>query len=191
VRARAVQALGTRKDPALAGTYQQLLNDESYRVIRVAAEALGQTKSESSYDSLMKLVETPSWRDNISIAGLAGLAALGDKRALDVALKYAAVGNSASIRAASMNILATLGKNDPRVFPILSETLLKSASPYNAALFEASARALVELGDQRGLEVFEQAGQKVSLERVKSRLQQLTQQLKQKRAPVTSVSPDR
>jgi hypothetical protein len=139
----------------------------------------------------MKLVETPSWRDNISIAGLAGLAALGDKRALDVALKYAAVGNSASIRAASMNILATLGKNDPRVFPILSETLLKSASPYNAALFEASARALVELGDQRGLEVFEQAGQKVSLERVKSRLQQLTQQLKQKRAPVTSVSPDR
>jgi phosphoserine phosphatase len=77
------------------------------------------------------------------------------------------------------------------VFPILSETLLKSASPYNAALFEASARALVELGDQRGLEVFEQAGQKVSLERVKSRLQQLTQQLKQKGAPVTSVSPDR
>jgi aminopeptidase N len=191
VRARAVQALGTRKDPALAGMYQQLLNDESYRVIRLAAEALGQTKSESAYDSLMKLVETPSWRDNISTAGLAGLAALGDKRALDVALKHAAVGNSAQVRAASISLLATLGKNDSRVFPILSETLLKSASPYNAALFEASARALVELGDQRGLEVFEQAGQKVSLERVKSRLQQLTQQLKQKGAPVTSVSPDR
>jgi aminopeptidase N len=191
VRVRAVQALGTRKDPTLAGMYQQLLNDESYRVIRVAAEALGQTKSESSYDSLMKLVETPSWRDNISTAGLAGLAALGDKRALDVALKYAAVGNSAQVRAASINVLAMLGKNDSRVFPILSETLLKSASPYNAALFEASARALVELGDQRGLEIFEKAGQKVSLERVKSRLQQLTQQLKQKAAPVTSVRPDR
>jgi HEAT repeat protein len=189
VRARAVQALGTRKDPALANTYQQLLNDESYRVIRVAAEALGQTKSESGYDSLMKLVETSSWRDNIRSSGLAGLAALGDKRSLDVALKYSATGNSAQIRAASINILAAIGKNDPRVFPVISETLLKSASPYNAALFEASARALVELGDQRGLEVFQQAGQKVSKERAKSHLQQLTQQLKQKAQPATSNTP--
>ena len=189
VRVRAVQALGTRKDPALASMYQQLLNDESYRVIRVAAEALGQTKSESAYNPLMKLVETSSWRDNISTAGFAGLAALGDKRALDVALKYSAAGNSAQIRAASISILATLGKNDPRVFPIISETLLKSASPYNATLFEASARALVELGDQRGLEVLEQAGQKVSIERVKSRLQQLTQQLKQK-TTVTTITPN-
>ncbi len=189
VRARAVQALGTRKDPALASTYQQLLSDESYRVIRAAAEALGQTKSESGYDSLMKLVETSSWRDNIRASGLAGLAALGDKRSLDVALKYSAIGNSAQIRGASINILAAIGKNDPRVFPLISETLLKSASPYNAALFEASARALVELGDQRGLEVFEQAGQKVSSERVRSLLQQLTQQLKQKASPATSKTP--
>lgn len=189
VRTRAVQALGTRKDPALAGTFQQLLNDESYRVIRVAAEALGQTKSESGYEPLMKLVETESWRDNIRAAGLAGFAALGDARSLDVALKYAAPGNSNLIRAGAIYILASLGKNDARVFPIISETLLKSASPYNAALFEASARALVELGDQRGLEVLEQAGQRVSIERVKSHLKELTQQLKQKAPSATSKTP--
>jgi HEAT repeat protein len=186
VRARAVRALGARKDPALANIYQQLLNDESYRVIRAAAEALGQTKSESSYESLMKLIDTPSWRDTIRASGLAGLAALGDKRALDVALKYAATGNSTQIRTSSINILATVGKNDPRVFPVISETFLKSASPFNFGLFNASGRALVELGDQRALAVFEQAGQKVSDERAKSMLQQLTQQLKQKTEPATS-----
>ncbi len=47
VRARAIQALGARKDPTLASTYQQLLGDESYSVIRAAAEALGQTKTTS------------------------------------------------------------------------------------------------------------------------------------------------
>src|SRR5262249_30234529 len=69
VRVRAIRALGTRKDPTLASTYEQLLGDESYRVIRAAAEALGQTKSESGYEPLMKLVETPSWRENIRVAG--------------------------------------------------------------------------------------------------------------------------
>lgn len=189
VRARAVQALGSRKDPALANTFQQLLNDKSYRVIRVAAEALGQTKSESSYESLMKLIDTSSWRDNIRASGLAGLAALGDKRSVDVALKYSASGNSAQIRAASIRVLAAAGKNDLRVFPVISETLLKSASPYNGALFEASARALVELGDQRGLEVFKQAGKKVANERAKSHLHELTEQLKKKAEPATSKTP--
>ena len=80
VRARAIQALGARKDPTLAALYQEALGDESYGVIRAAAEALGQTKSPSGFDSLVKLLDTPSWRDNIRIAGLSGLAALGDKR---------------------------------------------------------------------------------------------------------------
>jgi len=189
VRARAVRVLGARKDPALANIYQQLLNDESYRVIRAAAEVLGQTKSESSYESLVKLVDTPSWRDTIRASGLAGLAALGDKRALDVALKYAATGNSRQIRTVSINMLAAMGKNDPRVFPVISEAFLKSASPLNLTLFNTSGRALVELGDQRALAVFEQAGQKVSDERAKSTLQQLTQQLKQKTEPATSKTP--
>jgi aminopeptidase N len=189
VRARAIQALGMRKDPALADTFQRLLSDESYAVIRASAEALGRTKSVSGYDSLMKLLDTPSWRDNIRVAGLNGLAALGDQRSLDGALKYSASGNPAQMRAAAITVLGAVGKNDPRVFPLISEALLKSVSPFNAMLFGASGRALVELGDQRGVEVFEQAGQKLSSPRARPLLEQLMQQLKQKAQPVTSKTP--
>jgi len=189
VRARAIQALGALKDPSLADVFQQSLGDESYAVTRAAAEALGQTKNAASYDALMKLLETSSWRDNIRVAGLNGLAALGDKRSLDIALKYSSSGSSGQVRAAAITVLAAVGKDDPRVFPLISEALLNSAAPFNAALFGASGRALVELGDQRGVEVFEHAAEKLSSPRARPLLQQLLQQLKQKAQPATPKNP--
>jgi HEAT repeat protein len=137
----------------------------------------------------MKLLDTSSWRGNIRVAGLNGLAALGDKRALDVGLKYSASGNPAQVRAAAIMVLAAVGKDDVRVFPIVSEVFLKAASPLNIALLGASGRALVELGDERGVELFEQASQKVSSPRAKPLLQQLEQQLKQKTQAATPKSP--
>jgi aminopeptidase N len=180
VRARAIQSLRVRKDPILATIYQEALGDESYAVIRAAAEALGQTKNAAAYESLIKLLDTSSWRDNIRVAGLNGLAALSDPRSLDSALKYSANGNPAQVQAAAMTVLGAVGKDDPRVFPLISETLLKSVAPFNAALFGASGRALVALGDQRGLEVFEQVSKKLTSPRAIPLLQQLVQQLKQK-----------
>ncbi len=118
-----------------------------------------------------------------------GLATLGDKRSLETALKYSASGNSGQIRAAAITILAAVGKDDPRVFPLVSEALLKSASPFNAALFGASGRALVQLGDQRGVEVLEQASQKLNSQRARPLLQQLLQQLKQKAQTTTPKTP--
>jgi phage portal protein BeeE len=63
---------------------------------------------------------------------------------------------------------------------IFTEALLKSVSPFNAALFGASGRALMELGDQRGVKVFEQASKKLTSPRAIPLLQQLEQQLKEK-----------
>ena len=189
VRARAIQALGALKDATSVTTYQDALDDESYGVIRAAAEALGQTKSSSGYDSLMKLLDTSSWRDNLRVAGLNGLAALGDSRSLDIALKYSASGNSGQVQAAAITVLAAVGKNDPRVFPLISEALLKSVSPFNAALFGASGRALVELGDPRGVEVLEQANQKLISPRARPLLQQLVEQLKQKTQAAAPKTP--
>jgi aminopeptidase N len=189
VRARAIQALGARKDPTLANTFVHVLTDESYGVIRAAAEALAQTKSTSAYDSLVKLIDTPSWRENIRVSGLMGLAGIGDKRSLDIALKYSASGNPPQVRAAAITLLAAVGKDDPRVFPIVSETLLKSVSPFNPALFGASGRALVELGDQRGLEILEQASKKLASPRALPQLQQLIDQLKQKPQAAAPKTP--
>jgi len=104
VRTRAITSLAATKDPTFADAYQQLLNDQSYAVIRAAAVALGQAKSPSAYDSLIKLIDTPSWRDTIRASALSGLAALGDKRALDLGLKYYGAGNRTAVRSAAATL---------------------------------------------------------------------------------------
>jgi aminopeptidase N len=156
VRAQAVKSLAATKDPTLVNTYQQILNDQSYAVIRAAAPALGQTKSSAAYDSLIKLIDAPSWRDTIRASALNGLAALGDSRALDLGLKYYQAGNPAAVRAAALAVLGAAGKDDARVFPILSATLTDAVEKRNFALFFSAAEALVSLGDDRGLAVFQE-----------------------------------
>jgi aminopeptidase N len=180
VRARAIRTLGALKDPSLVGTFQNSLSDQSYGVIRAAAEALGLTKDPGAYESLAKLLDTPSWRDNLRVAGLNGLATLGDKRSLEAGIQYAVTGNRANVRAAAIGILGTAGKGDPRAFPLISDALLKSAAPLNFTLLAAAGRALLDLGDPRGVEVLEQAIAKLSSTRSKILLQQLAEMLKQK-----------
>ncbi|HMJ26767.1 MAG TPA: M1 family aminopeptidase [Pyrinomonadaceae bacterium] len=155
VRARAVTSLAAIKDPALAETYQRLLNDQSYAVIKAAALALGQSKTAGAYDSLARLIEAPSWRDTIRASALSGFAALGDKRALELGLKYYAVGNRPAVRAAALSVLGSAGKDDPRVFPILSTVLTEAADKRNSPLFFGAAEAIVALGDERGLSLFQ------------------------------------
>lgn len=155
VRARALTSLGESKDPALAGVYRSHLNDQSYAVIRVAALALGQTGSPDAYEALLKLTELPSWRDSIKVSALGGLAALGDKRAVDLAFRSAAVGNRSQVRGAALRLLGAVGKDDPRVFPMVSETIGSALDKADFGLTGASAEALVALGDARGLVVFD------------------------------------
>lgn len=152
VRARAVNSLAALKDPSLAATFQTLLNDQSYAVIRASATALGQTKSPVAYDALRKIVDTPSWRDTIRASALSGLGALGDKRALDLALTYAVVRYPGSPRrGAAVSLLGAVGKDDPRTLPILSDTLKEAIELRNFNLMTATGDALVALGDERGL----------------------------------------
>jgi len=155
VRARAVSSLAATRDPNLAHVYQRLLEDQSYAVIRAAATALGQTKDAAAYDALTKLVDVPSWRETICASALTGLAALQDPRALDLALKYSAPGNQASVRAAAISLLAAVGKTDPRTFSTISDVLKEASAGRNIPLFSAGAEALIAVGDQRGLPILE------------------------------------
>jgi aminopeptidase N len=86
VRARAITSLAASKEPQLASVYQEFLRDPSYVVIRAASLALGQTKGPTAFDSLVKLIDEPSWHNTIRVSALSGLTELGDKRALEVAL---------------------------------------------------------------------------------------------------------
>jgi aminopeptidase N len=151
VRAQAVKSLAATKDASVADTYQQLLNDKSYAVIRAAAPALGQTKSPTAYDALIKIVDAPSWRDNIRASALNGLAALADKRAAELGFKYFASENPSGVRAAAIGLLGATGKDDPRTFPLISGALAETIERRSFSLFAGQAEALVTLGDERGL----------------------------------------
>jgi len=150
-----VTSLAAMKDPSLADTYAQLLNDRSYAVIRAAAPALGQTQSSTAYESLTKLVEVPSWRDTIRASGLSGLAALGDARALDLGFKYFAAPNQTAVRVAALNLLGATGKDDQRTLATLTAALNEGVDRRNFAVMNAAAEALVSLGDERALATFQ------------------------------------
>ena len=162
VRARAIKSLAETKDPSLADTYAKLLNDQSYGVILSAAPALGQTKSPQAYDALLKLIDQPSWRDIIRTGGLDGLAALSDKRAMELGFKYSGAPNYSSVRASALTLLGNTGKDDPRTLGTLTAALNDGIERTNFSLISAAANALVALGDARGMGVFDEALKKDS-----------------------------
>ena len=183
VRASAVGALAKSKDPELAGVYLPLLNDQSYGVIRAAALALGDSKAASAYDALTKLIAAPSWRDQVRASALTGLANLGDKRALEVAFRYAEGGNDPQVRGAAITLLAAVGRDDPRTFPAITKALLWSAETLNFPVGNAAGEALVKLGDPRGIEVIEQAIKKVNSPQIQGFIRQFQQRLQQALKP--------
>jgi aminopeptidase N len=164
VRARAVRSLAATKDPNLAGTYAQLLNDQSYGVIQRAALALGQTKDKTAYDLLTKLAGQKSWRNNVLASSLDGLAALEDKRALDLGFKYFPAGNELNVRLSALSVLAAVGKDDPRTYPVISAALTESIERrLTGPLVGGEAEAIVMLGDERGLALFQQLAKQPGL----------------------------
>lgn len=157
VRASAITALATSKDASLASVYLKSLGDQSYGVIRAAATALGQTKSPQAYDALMKLFETPSWRDTIRVSAMTGLAALGDKRSLEMGIRYASKDTPGELKAGAVALLGAIGREDPRSFQLIGDVFTQAVRSGDFNLGNSAAEALVALGDQRGLALFEQA----------------------------------
>ena len=178
VRARAVTSLASSKDAALASVYQQLLSDRSYAVIRAASLALGQTKSQVAYDSLVRLVDAPSWHNTVRASALSGLAALGDTRSLEVALKYAAQGDYPSVRLAAARLLGAVGKGNDRAFSLASSNLEEAIKNANSSLMTASAESLVSIGDPRGVELLERLTKAEANSQYASSLNQYKERLK-------------
>ena len=187
VRARAVASLANSKDPSLASLYLKLLNDPSYAVIRAAASALGATKGPAAYEALVKLLGLPSWRDNIRASALAGLGELRDKRSLDIALRYAAVGSANPVRAAALRLLGKIGRDNPQAFGLIADTASKAFESGDYGLATAAGEALVSLGDPRGLAVLEQISHNPAMpQQLASRLGEYQESLRKAVAETTS-----
>lgn len=156
VRADALEFLGATRDAKYADLYLAALNDQSYAVVDSAAIALGNTKSPKAYDALSKLLAQKSWKGRVQVAGLRGIAALGDKRALDTGLKFAADKTQpSSVRSSALGVIAASGKGDPRAFPLIF-TAFKSALANNEfqGIFD-SVQSIIKLADPRGQEAFD------------------------------------
>ena len=156
VRLGAISLLGATRDAKYADLYLSLLNDRSYGVIDAAATALGATKDAKAYDAFMKLTTTPSWRNRIQIAGLRGLAALEDKRALEIGLK--AAGDKTlplNVRMAALSIVGAAGKGDPRAYPLIFESFKKSLANNDFQGLFDGVQAIIALADPRGQEAFD------------------------------------
>jgi len=191
VRAAATNTLRETKDPALADLYLQLLSDPSYVTVRTAALALGETHSPKAFDALAKLVESDSWRNTLRISALNGLGLLGDKRALDVAMRFASDNQPTSVRIAALALTASVGRNDARARSLLFNELSKSVAVNNTVLINAVAEALVNLGDPEGLKALSDAREKSGNPQVKTLLTKSEERLRQSVRTTVEKSPGR
>jgi HEAT repeat protein len=156
VRGNAISFLNVTKDAKFAAIYKSALSDQSYFVVEQAAVALGNSKAGDAYVFLQKLANTNSWKNRLQIAGLNGLAALEDKKALDLGIKLGTDKlQPANVRSAALGIVAATGKGDARAFPIVFENF-KSALENNSfqSIF-TGVQSIVKLADPRGQEAFD------------------------------------
>jgi aminopeptidase N len=157
VRSQAISFLGMTKNPVHYKLYEKaVLSDKSYNVIDAAAVALALTKNKDAYFVLRKLAQTDSWRNRVQRAGLNGLAELGDKRALDLGLKYASEkGVDGQIMSAALAIVAGAGSDDPRAFDLIFGNFEAAFEQNDFQSVIGSLRALTTLGDPRGQKAFD------------------------------------
>jgi aminopeptidase N len=143
VRRAVVDALGRFKTVAAAELLRPIaLEDPSYVVEAEAARALGKTRQPSAFDTLLDLLERPSWADVIRVGAIDGLAALRDDRATPHLLARTRYGQPNRARRAAILALPKIAF-DRRTREALEE-LLDDGDPH---LRIDAVRALVELGD--------------------------------------------
>ena len=143
VRRAVVDALGAFKTTAALEAIRPVaLKDASYVVEGEAARALGRTRQTAAFDTLVDLLERPSWFDCIRAGAIDGLAALRDDRATPHLLARIRYGHPARARRAAIVALPKI-VTDRKGREAL-EHLLEDSDPLVRI---DVARALSDLGD--------------------------------------------
>jgi aminopeptidase N len=145
VRRAVVDALGRFKTTAAALAIKpRALKDESYLVEAEAARAIGKTKQAAAFDTLLDVLDRPSWADVVRVGAIDGLAALRDDRGAPHVLARTRYGQPNRARRAA--ILAVPKLMSDRKARETLEDLLDDADPH---LRIDVVRALVEMGDTK------------------------------------------
>jgi aminopeptidase N len=145
VRRAVVSALGSfRTTAAVEVLKPKALRDASYLVESEAARALGRTRQNAAFETLIDVMDRSSWADVIAAGAIDGLANLRDDRALAHVYKRTRYGHSSRIRRAAALAIPKLA-TDRRAREHL-EDLLDDGDPI---LRMDVVRALSDLGDAR------------------------------------------
>jgi aminopeptidase N len=140
-----VRALGHFRTAKAAEVLKPIaLRDASYLVEAEAARALGSTRQASVFETLVDIIDRPSWADVIRSGAIDGLANLRDERAIPHIVARTRYGVPTRGRRAAIMALPKLS-SDRKARETLEE-LLEGADPY---LRVDVARALGDLGDAK------------------------------------------
>jgi aminopeptidase N len=152
VRRAVAEALARFRTPLSVDLLKKLaLRDESYVVEAEAARSLGRTKQAGAFDTLVDVIDHPSWADIISAGALEGLAALRDDRALPHVLARTRYGHPARTRRAAVLALPKLAGDRK-----CRETLEDLLDDRDTMLRLDVARALAELADAKARPALEE-----------------------------------
>ncbi|MBD2701345.1 hypothetical protein IC229_11900 [Spirosoma sp. BT702] len=167
VRSAAITLLGQTRDAQYVDQYLNYLKDRSDCVFNSAAIALGRSKSPATFDTLIRLKDKPSWKNQSLISSLNGLKELGDKRAVDFALSYV---NAAKLphwtlatpvwdhRLAAVETLRTLGASE-KGYPVVLAAFHRAVQENNTNDIFYHLLQLTLLADSRGQTIFDQLKQ--------------------------------
>jgi len=111
VRRAVAEALGEfRTDDACSTLAKLLKKDASYLVEATAATAIGKTRAKAAFALLREAAKRESWNDVVRSGALAGLAELGDERAVPVLIGWTKYGKSPFARRAALAALGKIGE---------------------------------------------------------------------------------
>ncbi len=145
VRRRVAHALGRFRSAKAAELLKKLvLRDASYLVEAEAARALGSTRQASGFDTLIDVLDRPSWADVVRSGAIDGLANLRDERAVPHVVARTRYGYPTRGRRAAISALPKLA-SDRKARETL-EDLLEEKDPY---LRVDVVRAIGDLGDSK------------------------------------------
>jgi aminopeptidase N len=120
------------------------LRDASYLVEAEAARALGSTRQSAAFDTLIDILDRPSWADVIRSGAIDGLANLRDERAVPHVIARTRYGVPTRGRRAAIMAISKLAEG--RKARETLEDMLDGADPY---LRVDVVRSLGELGDPK------------------------------------------
>lgn len=156
VRSEAYEILGFTDDAKFTQALTDALEDQSYAVIDKASAGLARVAGKKAFERLTQLAAQTSWRGRVESAGFEALADIEDKRALEQAIKTVEdKTRPLNVRFAALKVVGSVGKGDPRAFPLIFERFKKALEMDDFDSMVDGINAFIKLADPRGQQAFD------------------------------------